>query len=705
MGISARIDELRKKFEENPRRYFAPLANEYRKAGDLEQAIDICRQHLAEQPGHMSGHIVFGQALFEAGQLDEAQQIFSAALALDPENLIALRHLGDIARGQGEARAAQAWYQRVLDADPRNEEIAAIVRELAAQVPLEGFAGMPTSDASTDDAPAETATIDDEPEALGAAGEDADRFRGLADAPTVEFVPPRWPTPAEPADAVDDAPGAPLPFLDPEASAPGAPDPTVVEAGPVVAPTGASVSESDPSVAEADTAESPVFEPLDLPTSRPSVVLPASALPPERVVEPLPNTLEIPQVDAQRWLEAARAGVSPAEDSAATDELEMPSADELRHPTAPHTPEGDPLADLPMEMLEGFGEASAESLLASGRAAPAPESPLGHLEADLGDVSEPEPLIGGGTARADAGLEFMENPLGELASSTRTPPSTASALDAFEFGEPSDALAPEPPLPPPLTPTFEPAEPDDPVAAPRASAAIPRVSEPIARIPTPVAAPAFVTEAMGELLEQQGLHAQAADVYRTLLADRPGDARLSQRLAAVEAQVAPTGWSAREWLQQVAAVRLPTGGVPGEAYDPPVASPMTDAPMADAPTADVPSFEPPVAEPALAAVGAGSLEALFGAPTNPADEAAAVALAALFDEAAAIPGAPTTPAGDELSLKAVFEPPAAPAPRTSAAFSFDQFFAAAPKAATPAPGGGDAELAEFTRWLDGLKKQ
>ena len=36
MASSPRIDELRKKFEENPRRYFAPLANEYRKAGEIE---------------------------------------------------------------------------------------------------------------------------------------------------------------------------------------------------------------------------------------------------------------------------------------------------------------------------------------------------------------------------------------------------------------------------------------------------------------------------------------------------------------------------------------------------------------------------------------------------------------------------------------------------------------------------------------------
>ena len=98
MSTAARIDELRKKFEENPRRYFAPLANEYRKSGDLAMAVALCREHLPKQPGHMSGYIVFGQALYESGDLVEARAVFEQALALDPENLIALRHLGDIAR-------------------------------------------------------------------------------------------------------------------------------------------------------------------------------------------------------------------------------------------------------------------------------------------------------------------------------------------------------------------------------------------------------------------------------------------------------------------------------------------------------------------------------------------------------------------------------------------------------------------------------
>src|SRR5215203_2763632 len=126
MASSARLDELKRKFEENPRRYFAPLANEHRKSGDLDQAIALCRTHLPQQPAHISGHIVLAQALFEAGSLDESREIFHTALGLDPENLIALRYLGDIARDADDVATARGWYQRVLDAPrPTVDEAAA----------------------------------------------------------------------------------------------------------------------------------------------------------------------------------------------------------------------------------------------------------------------------------------------------------------------------------------------------------------------------------------------------------------------------------------------------------------------------------------------------------------------------------------------------------------------------------------------------
>jgi tetratricopeptide (TPR) repeat protein len=126
----SRLEQLRERFSQNPRRYFAPFANELRKGGDFEQAIAICRVHLATQPGHISGHIVLAQALFDSGNYTEAEQVFQAALALDPENLIALRSLGDIAVARGDLTRARSWYERVLETDARNQEIVSLIRAL-----------------------------------------------------------------------------------------------------------------------------------------------------------------------------------------------------------------------------------------------------------------------------------------------------------------------------------------------------------------------------------------------------------------------------------------------------------------------------------------------------------------------------------------------------------------------------------------------
>src|SRR5687768_5444658 len=133
--INPRLEELRGKFQENPRRYFAPYANELRKAGDPAQAISVCRAHLAGQPGHVSGHIVLGQAPYEAGEANEARAIFTAALELAPENLLALRTLGEIAQVNGEFGAARQWYQRLLDADPRNSEVSQLLKDMPVDAP------------------------------------------------------------------------------------------------------------------------------------------------------------------------------------------------------------------------------------------------------------------------------------------------------------------------------------------------------------------------------------------------------------------------------------------------------------------------------------------------------------------------------------------------------------------------------------------
>jgi hypothetical protein len=130
MAESQRIEDLRKRYHEHPRRFFAPLANEYRKAGFLDRSILLCEKHLKEQPDNMNGLVVFGQTLFELGKLEEAKEPFTTALGLDPENLIALRHLGDIARLGGDVAEARRWYGKVLEVDRRNDDVLDLLEQL-----------------------------------------------------------------------------------------------------------------------------------------------------------------------------------------------------------------------------------------------------------------------------------------------------------------------------------------------------------------------------------------------------------------------------------------------------------------------------------------------------------------------------------------------------------------------------------------------
>jgi tetratricopeptide (TPR) repeat protein len=108
-------------------------------------------------PGHMSGQVVYGQSLFEGGEFEEARKVFEGALLLDPENLIALRSLGDLALQAGDNAEARTWYTKLLDADPKD----ASVISLLSQIETAGQAGA-ASETATEETPPTTSefTVD-----------------------------------------------------------------------------------------------------------------------------------------------------------------------------------------------------------------------------------------------------------------------------------------------------------------------------------------------------------------------------------------------------------------------------------------------------------------------------------------------------------------------------------------------------------------
>jgi hypothetical protein len=186
MADSARLDELRRHFEENPRRYFAPLASALRRSGDARAAAALARTQLASYPGHLTGHVVLGQALLDVGDVAGAREAFTRAAALDEGNVVALQQLLALARDAGDRAATRHWTDRLVEADP---ELAA---ELTA-APPDAFEPLDLEQLSDGVGDAPFVATDLDPRlAVGPAAGAAGLAVGAADVPVGSDAAEQW---------------------------------------------------------------------------------------------------------------------------------------------------------------------------------------------------------------------------------------------------------------------------------------------------------------------------------------------------------------------------------------------------------------------------------------------------------------------------------------------------------------------------------
>jgi tetratricopeptide (TPR) repeat protein len=93
----SRIEDLRRRVQKDPASIaFAQLAEEHRRAGQYEQAVDVATAGLAHHPAYLSARVTLGRALLELGRLDEAAAEFEYVVRSAPDNLTAVRQLADI---------------------------------------------------------------------------------------------------------------------------------------------------------------------------------------------------------------------------------------------------------------------------------------------------------------------------------------------------------------------------------------------------------------------------------------------------------------------------------------------------------------------------------------------------------------------------------------------------------------------------------
>jgi tetratricopeptide (TPR) repeat protein len=135
---TARIDELRRRVQKDPTTIaFAQLAEEYRRVGDYQEAVNVCRSGLARHPSYLSARVTLGRALMELEEFSDAQVELEAVLDLAPDNLAAIRALADIHQRHGDAGNTFHKYTTTLEPPretppppaPRVEEHEAVPHE------------------------------------------------------------------------------------------------------------------------------------------------------------------------------------------------------------------------------------------------------------------------------------------------------------------------------------------------------------------------------------------------------------------------------------------------------------------------------------------------------------------------------------------------------------------------------------------------
>ena len=145
MPDSPRIQELRRRIQLDPASLaFAPLAEELRRAGRLDEAVQTCRTGLSFHPEYFTGRATLGRALIDQGELDAALAELTAVLAAAPEHLAALKGVAEIHARRGESAEALDTYRRAYRLAPEDTELASTITSLErALVPAQAVTASP----------------------------------------------------------------------------------------------------------------------------------------------------------------------------------------------------------------------------------------------------------------------------------------------------------------------------------------------------------------------------------------------------------------------------------------------------------------------------------------------------------------------------------------------------------------------------------
>ncbi len=110
-------------------RAFVSLANILFTKGFVEEAIEVCKDGLEKNPNLVAGRAVLGKCFYKLGNKENARVEFENTLKINPENVVALKGLGEIYYGLQIFEKSLDMYKRLLLIDPMNNEFKEMVEK------------------------------------------------------------------------------------------------------------------------------------------------------------------------------------------------------------------------------------------------------------------------------------------------------------------------------------------------------------------------------------------------------------------------------------------------------------------------------------------------------------------------------------------------------------------------------------------------
>jgi len=130
---TSEIEKLTERIAKDPKsKLFVPLAEEYKKTGDIEMAIQVLTDGLKSNPGYVTARSFLGRLLLDKGDLGGAQKELEEVIKAIPDNLLAQRKLGDLYVLQGRGSDALQRYKAALALNPADKELPSLLVDLEA---------------------------------------------------------------------------------------------------------------------------------------------------------------------------------------------------------------------------------------------------------------------------------------------------------------------------------------------------------------------------------------------------------------------------------------------------------------------------------------------------------------------------------------------------------------------------------------------